>query len=177
MKRYFTLLTIGALLCWTVGCSKPAADATAKKDTATHADDGKDKHEHKDGDGHDHEHEEVGPHDGHLIELGAEEYHLELAHDDTDKTVTLYVLDGKAAKAVPIAEKELILNVVADGKPAQYKFPATPQKDEPAGQSSAFELKDGKLIDVLHAEGTTARVSLTINGKPYSGSLSHTHHH
>jgi hypothetical protein len=172
MKLFLTLIAVAGLAVCSSGCGKPTAAPTAtdvKKDKES----GEKGHDHA----HGHDHEEVGPHDGHLIELGKEEFHLELAHDDQDKTVSLYVLDGKAEKSVPIEEKELTLNLVVDGKPAQYKLPAAPQKDDPAGKSSLFELKDAKLIEALHDEKTTARVSLNIDGKPYSGNLSHTHHH
>ena len=51
---------------------------------------------------HAHAHPTEGPHHGSLIELGKEDYHAEFVHDDTTDTVTIYILDAAAAKAVPI---------------------------------------------------------------------------
>src|SRR3712207_2284723 len=56
---------------------------------------------------HAHEHGEKGPHGGQLIELGKGDYHAELVHDDAAQRITIYVLDEKAAKPVPIKQKEL----------------------------------------------------------------------
>ena len=47
-----------------------------------------------------HAHPSEGPHHGTLVELGNEEFHAEVVHDD--KSVTVYVLDAGATKAVPI---------------------------------------------------------------------------
>jgi len=51
-----------------------------------------DAHEHADA----HAHASGGPHGGSMLELG--EYHAELVHDDAAGTVTVYILDGAAAK-------------------------------------------------------------------------------
>ena len=92
-------------LTFTTGCgeaTKPAAE------TAHHEGDGHAEHDEAG-------HPEEGPHNGHLIELGKEEYHAELVHDDATHTITLYLLDGSAKKMVPVADKELTINLVADG--------------------------------------------------------------
>ncbi len=71
-----------------------------------------------------HSHPTEGPHHGTLIELGKEEYHAELVHDD--KMVTIYILDSAAKTAVPIDSLELVINLVHDGKPEQFKLAASP---------------------------------------------------
>lgn len=137
---------------------------------------------HHEGDGHtDHGapeagHPEAGPHNGHLIELGKEEFHAELLHDDATHTITLYVLDGSATKMIPLAEKELTINLVADGKPTQFKIPATPQADDPSGQSTRFELVDETLCKALDDPKSKARLMLTIDGKQFSGDMAHHDH-
>lgn len=148
-----------AMVAW-VGCNNSANNGGAKQ-VAQHED---------------HAHPEEGPHHGHLIELGAEEYHAELTHDDATKTVTVYLLDSSAKKAVAIAETELVVNLVVDGAPRQAKLAAAPQEGDPAGQSSRFSLTDEKLLDALEAPKTTGRINVTIGGKPYTGQIEHHEH-
>ena len=153
-------------LTFTTGCgeaTKPAAE------TAHHEGDGHAEHDEAG-------HPEEGPHNGHLIELGKEEYHAELVHDDATHTITLYLLDGSAKKMVPVAEKELTINLVAGGKPTQFKIPATPQSDDPSGQSSRFELVDETLCEALDDPKSKARLMLTIAGKQFSGDMAHEDH-
>ena len=128
---------------------------------------------------HDHAkegHAEEGPHHGHLIELGEEEYHAELTHDESSKTVTVYLLDKEAKAPVAIADAEIVLNLVADGQPTQVKLAAAPQEGDPAGQSSRFSVTDEKVLETLEAPKTTCRVNVTINGKAYSGTVEHHEH-
>jgi hypothetical protein len=120
-----------------------------------------------------HDHPSEGPHKGHLIELGTEEYHAELVHDDATKTVSIYILDSKAKEAVPIAAKEVTLNLVVDTKPLQVKLPATPQKDDPENQSSHFSAADEATLEALESPKTTGRLNVTINDKPYTGEIAH----
>lgn len=159
------LLLLG--LTFTAGCS----DAT-KKPAET---------EHREGGGHQegeegHAHAAEGPHQGQLIELGKEEYHGELLHDDAAHKVTIYLLDGAAKKSVAISDKELTLNIVADGKPSQFKLAAVPQADDPSGQSSRFELTDHALCEALDAPKSQGRLNVTIGGKPFSGEVGHEEH-
>lgn len=162
------VICCGALLLLATGCG----DAAKKPAETT---------EHHEGDGHKegeagHAHAEEGPHKGQLIELGKEEYHGELLHDDAAHKVTIYLLDGAAKKSVAIADKELTLNIVAEGKPSQFKLPAVPQSDDPAGQSSRFELTDHALCEALDAPKSQGRLNVTIAGKPFSGEIGHEAH-
>ena len=124
---------------------------------------------------HEHHHEH-GPHGGHIIELGEEEYHAELAHDEAAKTVTIYLLDKTAKVAVPIADPEIVLNLVVDGQPLQVKLAAAPQEGDPAGHSSRFSLADEKVLEALEAPKTTGRLNVTIGGKSYTGAVEHHEH-
>ncbi len=156
-------------LAFTTGCGGDAAKKTAEKS------------EHHEGDGHKageagHAHAEEGPHKGHLIELGKEEYHAELTHDDATHKVTIYLLDGEVKKSVAIAEKELTINLVVNGKPIQFKLPAAPQSGDPAGQSSRFELSDKALCDGWDAPKSTGRLNVMIAGKQFSGEINHEGH-
>ncbi len=127
---------------------------------------------------HHHEHEH-GPHDGHLVELGEEEFHAEVVFDAAAKKVVVYILGSDPHKAHPIDQKEVALNLVIDGKSAQYQAVAVPQKGEPEGKSSRFELAGNEQISahVHDIEELKGRIAVTIEGKQYSGELSHDHDH
>lgn len=161
MPRIVTLsLVIASFALWTTGCGTPKPADNKQPDA--HAE---------------HDHPSEGPHKGHLIELGTEEYHAELVHDDATKTVSIYVLDSKAAKAVPIAaDSEVRLNLVVDGKPQPVELKATPQADDPENQSSHFSVTDEATLEALESEKTTGRLTLTINGKQYTGQIEHHEH-
>ena len=161
MRLYHYLFVATCSIGLLAGCGAPAD----KKPAA-------DKH----ADEHAHDHPSEGPHGGHLIELGDEEYHAELTHDDASKTVALYILDSKAKTPVAIEEKELTLNLVVDGTPQQAKLAAAPQEGEAEGKSSRFTIVDEKLIETLEGPKTTGRVSIIIEGKPYSGEIVHDAH-
>lgn len=127
---------------------------------------------------HAHAHPTEGPHHGSLIELGREDYHAELVHDDTTDTVTIYILDAAAAKAVPITAKQLMLNVRAAGAAQQFPLAAQPQSTDPAGSSSAFAATDQQLCALLDTKGSSGRLSVEIAGKRYVGRVGgHTHPH
>lgn len=158
----------GALLILGLTITTGCGSDTAKMST--------EKAEHHEGDGHKageagHAHAEEGPHKGQLIELGKEEYHGEMLHDDAAHKITIYLLDGGAKKSVPIAEKELTLNVVVDGKPSQFKLPAAPQSEDLAGQASRFELTDHALCEALDDPKCKARLNVTIASKQFSGEI------
>ena len=117
------------------------------------------------------DHPTEGPHHGTLIELGKEDFHAELVHDDATDTITIYILDAAAKKAVPIVAKKLTLNMVAAGKPQQFHLAAKPQEGDPNGLSSAFAATDKTLCQVLDAEDTKGRVNVEIGGKVYVGEV------
>ena len=79
-----------------------------------------------------HEHPSEGPHHGTLVELGKEEFHAEVVH--AADTITVYILDAHAEKSVPIDATEVTINVLHEGKPEQYKLPATPDANDGVGQ-------------------------------------------
>lgn len=172
MRRFAafaTPLAISALFAF-VGCgdtNEPAGSAPAP--TAGHSD--ADGHAHEEG-----AHAEEGPHHGHLIELGEEEYHAELTHDEASKTVSVYLLGKDAKSAVAIADPEITLNLVVDGKPVQAKLTAAPEPGDAQGQASRFTLKDEAVLEALEAPKTTGRLNVTIAGKSYAGTVEHHEH-
>lgn len=128
--------------------------------------------------GHDHSHDHPteGPHHGHLIELGNEEFHGELLHDD-DGNLTIYILDSSAKKTVPIEATEVTVNLSHAGEASQHKLAASATEGDPEGMSSRFQIQDKKLVDALDAEGSTAQLVVTINGKQFIGKIDHSHDH
>ena len=116
-------------------------------------------------------HPTEGPHHGTLIELGDEDFHAELVHDDATETVTFYILDTSATKAVPIVAKKITLNMLAAGKPHQFHLAATPQAGDPDASASAFALADKSLGQILGMKDTTGRLSVEIGEKVYVGQV------
>lgn len=120
-------------------------------------------------------HPSHGPHDGGLVELGDEEYHAEIINDEKTHTVTIYVLDGTAKKAVPIDAKEVLINLKHDGKPEQFKLPAVPDTGDPEGKSSRFQLKHKELVHDLGHDGAEPKLTVRIKGNSYTGDIKHVH--
>jgi len=122
-----------------------------------------------------HAHPSEGPHHGTLVELGKEEFHAEVVHDD--KSVTVYILDSSASKAVPIDAKELTINLMHDGAPEQFSLAASPEVGETDGNSSRFKLADAELVGHVDDESSAAKLTVTINDTPYRGEIKHDHDH
>jgi hypothetical protein len=120
-----------------------------------------------------HSHPSEGPHHGSLIELGQEEYHAELVHDE--KSVTIYILDSAATTAVPIDATELVINLMHDGKPKQFKLAASPNGADSSGKSSRFTLQDAELVEEIDHDDAAPKLSVSIAGKSYRGNIKHDH--
>jgi hypothetical protein len=135
-------------------------------------------------DSHDHAHADEGPHGGHIIELGAPSHHAELTHDEQSHRVGVYILDGGAKQPAAIAAESVTINVAQDGEPTQYILPAVAQPEDGEGAASYFELVSEPLCKIVcgesEAKTTTARISITIDGKPFIGIIEtdpHEHGH
>lgn len=124
-----------------------------------------------------HGHPTEGPHHGNLIELGNEEYHAELVHDEQAGTITVYILDSSAMRAVPIDATELTVNLSHDGHAEQFSLAANPESNDPLGKASRFTSSDAELSEELDHEGAEAQLVASINGKQFRGALSHDHDH
>ncbi len=151
------------------GCtSNDPADTAATGNTATA---GSDDHDH------DHAHPSHGPHGGDLIELGNEEYHGEVVHDEKAGTVTIYLLDSHAEKAVAIAAEEITINMKHDEEAYQFTLAAQPDDGDPEGQSSRFISSEPELARDLDHDDAEAHLVVTINDKQYRGKIAHNHAH
>lgn len=165
---------------WIVGCMAAAALFAAGCNSQEQAppstpatpttDAGHDDHAHD----HDHDHPSTGPHGGDLVELGNEQYHAEILHEDK---ALVYVLDGSAKSAAPIAASELVINVAHDGKSEQFRLAADPDAQDPEGKSSRFSSDDGELLSDLKSGDARVELVVDIDGKQYRGKLEHSHDH
>lgn len=120
-----------------------------------------------------HDHPTTGPHKGVLAEWGEEEYHVEIVFDSKAKLATIYILDGTAKKAKPIAVTEVTLTL-KQKPPVTLKLKAMPEKGDPAGQASRFAGTNEVFGKNQDWEGT---VSAKIGTKPYSGDFKSKHDH
>ncbi len=121
-----------------------------------------------------HSHPEHGPHGGELVELGKEAFHAELLH--SDKGTDLYVLDGGATQAVPIAAPKLVVSLKHDGEVKSFDLAANPDADDTPGKSSRYSSADPVLSKWLGAEAEGA-VVIDIDGKSFTGKIAHDHDH
>ncbi len=153
MCRIMLLVTT---LCL-VGCGSPSATAPATGAVDEHG------------------HTSTGPHGGAIIELG--EYHGELVHDDAAGTVTVFVLDGAAAKNVPVDATEAVINITREGLAKQFNLPASPVEGEPEGWSSRFVSSEVELAKELDNPGAAAVFVVSINGQQHRGMVEHHHDH
>lgn len=171
MKRAFTCLlaTFGMALA---GCGVPACDGLDCGHDHDHA------HAHAHDDGHEHAHHAVhstiGPHQGQLVELGDEEYHAEWLIDEASDTLTVYLLDAQARKAVGAEASVAKINLVHDGTARQFSLSAYPQAFDASGESSRFVSSDADICHEL--EHARAQLVVSIRGKQYRGTIEADHH-
>lgn len=127
--------------------------------------------------GADHDHSHLGMHGGQVIELGDSHYHAEVVHDDATRKVGVYLLDGSAQAAAPIGARMLAVNAVVGGEPKQYMLLPAPLEGETTGNCSYYEIVSKELCGALGDPEATVRISLTIEGKPYTGTVATGEHH
>lgn len=119
------------------------------------------------------DHPEEGPHGGALAEWGDEEYHAEFKADHEKKQATVYILDGKAKKAVPIAAETVTLTLTNFKPPVQIALKADPQGGDPKGKASRFTGTHDKLGTETEFKG---EISGKVGEKPYSGTFEEDEH-
>jgi hypothetical protein len=116
-------------------------------------------------------HPAEGPHRGSLIELGDEEFHAELVHDEDTDTITIYVLDKEAPKAMPVTARTVTLDIRAAGRSHRYTLVAKVRGTEGFGATSVFAASDNLLCQLLDVDGVSARLTIEIDGKSFVGKL------
>ena len=119
-------------------------------------------------------HPEHGPHGGELVELGKEAFHIEMLHGTG--AVAMYVLDGSATKPVAIEADKLTVSLKHDGEVKSFELPADPQAEDESGKSSRFTSTEAEM-DQWMESGAEGVVILQIDGKSFTGKISHDHDH
>ncbi|MBX9681449.1 MAG: hypothetical protein K2X38_22060 [Gemmataceae bacterium] len=168
------MLSVAALL-GAGGCNK--SDSGKGKDAAAPANKAADQGKApadgaKDGAKKD-AHVEKGPHGGSLAEWGEEKYHAEFTVDHGKKTATVYILDGEAKKATPIAAESITLSLSNVKPPVQVTLKAAPQADDPKGQASRFTGTHDQLAKEMEFEG---EISGKVGDTPYAGKFKEKDH-
>lgn len=113
-----------------------------------------------------------GPHGGELIELGQEDFHGELVHDQSG--VAIFVLDSSATAPVSIASEKLTISLKHDGEVKSFDLVASPDADDPSGESSRFASADTQLGQWMDA-GAEGAIVIQIDDKSYTGKIEHDH--
>lgn len=166
MKIYWLHLTLAC--CAFVGCSQQGEQSELSQDTSdsividelpTLTDSSG--------------HPEHGPHGGELVELGKETFHIEMVHDAG--TVVMYVLDGSATEPVAIEAQKLIVSLKHEGEVKSFDLTADSQPEDEANKSSRFSSTSTEMVQWLEA-GAEGAVILQIEGKSFTGKISHDHH-
>ncbi len=120
-----------------------------------------------------HVHSDPGPHGGVLAEWGEEEYHAEFTVDHAKKQATVYILDGQAKNAVPIASETIELTLTNVTPPVQIALQADPQKEDPKGSASRFVGTHDQLGTEMEFKG---EISGQVARKPYTGTFEEKEH-
>jgi hypothetical protein len=117
-----------------------------------------------------HEHP-AAPHGGEIVELGDEVAHLEIVHDATAGSLTIYAL--AADVSTPLAIEKPTVNLAGKGGPVQIPLNAT--KTGADGKADVWSATH----PALETDPLDGRVRVTIDGKTYNPSLEpegHSHH-
>jgi hypothetical protein len=164
-------LAIAGLLSGTVGCEGGNEYQEFSSGDIKPADPG--AHDHS----HDHGEHHKAPHGGSLVELGDHQYHAEIAWDEKAKTITVYVLDGEAEKAVAIDATELELAIGTGDDAKRHKLAAQPQDGDGEGKSSRFVTADKTLFETFHDnDSATGEIQLPIGDKSFPLAVTHKDH-
>jgi hypothetical protein len=154
---------IALLCCW--GCGGGDAYREVTEEDAHQAEQHADEHHH---------HAHDAPHGGHLIELGDHEYSAEVVHDGDTGQLIVYVFDAHAENTVPVSLEQIEF-AVEGGQTIVLR--ADPQEGDPQGKASRFLATGDAVAAIGDIEDLHGSVKFEINGKPYSGELSHDHDH
>lgn len=118
---------------------------------------------------HAHEH---GPHDGEVVELGDNHGEVVL---EKDRKVTVYILDGKLEKAVPLPEASAFLALKVGSESSKIDLKAMPQDGETDGKTSRFQSEAPLPESIKDGHDIAGRLTVTSAGKPVSGDVGHAH--
>ena len=126
----------------------------------------------------DHEHAEVGPHHGQLVELGHEEYHAEWTFDNSSGKVTIYLLDAEAKEEVTTTAEKITVKATRGKITNSYELAAINTSDTEPPATSQFQVVNAEMLELIKLvdHGIKATLSVSIDGKQYTGSFEHLPH-
>ena len=172
MKVTISLLAVTALVIPLAGCGSSSDESGAGPTDAGSAPIVMDEMPPMLDDAHGHA--EHGPHGGELVELGKEDFHAELVHGD--EGIEMYVLDGSATKMVSIPAEKLVVSLKHQGQVRSFDLPAKPEESDEAGLAARFVSTDPQFDEWLDA-GAEGAVVIQIQGKSYTGKITHDDDH
>lgn len=105
-------------------------------------------------------HAHTAPHGGTLIVCGAEVAHVELVLDAATGTLTAYVLDGEAERAIRLPQRELRLTCTVGEQaiPVTLAAQANVRTGETPGDSSQFVGRHAALVGQARWRGTLDKI-------------------
>jgi hypothetical protein len=115
-----------------------------------------------------HTHQHAAPHGGMLIEVGDHQFNVELVHDATTGTLTLYALDAHAENFVRTGMPAIDLSVAAAGQTRSLTLlpVANAATGETVGATSQYQAQAEWLKGTAGLTGTIAR--LDFNGTAFA---------
>jgi hypothetical protein len=156
LSRNWTIVCGVALCTSLVGCGGGKDDFKSAKDVQKdRAGIIKEKAAHHD------EHHHHAPHHGSLTMLGEHAAQIELSVDAAEGKLTVYILDGEAAKSQPVDQADLEVSVTPDGATEPVTLKLVPA--DAAKQDDGFTAQNDKLKGVTKLKGTLT--SLKLKGK------------
>lgn len=181
MKRWSQIaaLIAACFLFSTSGCEQPKnsdiqATTASKTDDHGHDHDGEGHPDHEGHESHDDDHgSHASPRGGHIIELGRDhQYHAELIDNHDDRSIMIYILDGKMKNLKINAETASLTLISGDG--AQTFELVEVGKDD--DQGSSFSVKDETAFELIKTDGVEGKLRVSIDGKPFTGTFKHHDH-
>lgn len=112
--------------------------------------------------------EERAPHGGIKFAQKEHKYHAELVLDKEKKQATVYMLDRRLRKTVPIEPATIQLGI-RNGTPLVIELTAERQDDDPKERSSRFVATHDKFGDELDPEKID--IIAKVDGKQYTFTL------
>lgn len=132
-------------------------------------------HDHGHNHSHDHgHHHHTAPHGGTLVVLGDEAAHVELVLDAATGSLTAFVLDGEAEKAIRIAQENLKLHIGGRDVPTTFTMTLNAIENPLTGEKKGNTSQFGAAAHELKGKGkfTVTLESITLRGVTFKNTTS-----
>ncbi|MGQ0613739.1 MAG: hypothetical protein ACT4PV_08385 [Planctomycetaceae bacterium] len=117
----------------------------------------------KEGDGGAHAHDAPGPNGGEVSDLGGGAFHLEILHDHVGGAMTVWVLDSRMEKNVPVPAP--VVNLVTNEGPVQFTLEAATPLSE--GKAECWKGSHAGL----RTDAWDGRIVIVAGGKTFQAPL------